>query len=315
MKKVVLITGATGFIGANLLRRMQSREACVHIFMRRGADMWRIKDGMSGVVQHTVDMRSPLEIEKAVMRIRPHVVYHLASYGAYPFQADIDTMIQTDILGTLGLLNAATGIDRLEAFISAGSSTEYGFKQNPMREDDVLEPNTAYGAAKASQTLLAQFFAKTRGIPVVVIRPSLVYGSYEEPTRLIPDAIISHLRKRPLLLSSPAPKKDFVFIEDVLDAMDVMVKNSKKFSGHIFNIASGKEYAVGQVVSLIHELMDITIPYKWGKREGRIWDTSISWVDDVSKARKLLGWKPEHSFESGLTKTIAWFSKNHTLYP
>lgn len=315
MKKKILVTGATGFIGANLIRHGLDAGQNIHILMRRGANVWRIKEVLPRVNTHVVDMRDAKEVAEAVRRIRPQYIFHLASYGAYPFQADVAEMVRTDIGGTLALLQATRNIDGLEAVISAGSSTEYGFKDHPMQESDMVEPNTAYGAAKASQTLWSQFFAISYGLPVVVIRPSLVYGSYEEPTRLIPSAIVAHIRNKPLSLSSPFPKKDFVFIGDVLDACDVLARNAKKYAGEIFNVASGNEYSVGEVVMLVRRLMKRTVPFQWGGHEGRIWDTDTHWVDDVSKAKKYMKWQAKHTFEDGLTKTIRWFEKYHTLYP
>lgn len=314
MTKEILITGATGFIGANVARHALERGDSVHVFMRSSGHNWRIKEIMPRLKMHKVDLRNTSEIRKAVGKIRPHHVYHLASYGAYPFQSQIGEMIRTDVSGTVALLQALRDVNRLEAVISAGSSTEYGFKTKPMKEDDTLEPTTAYGAAKASQTLWSQFYAKAYGLPVMVMRPSLVYGPYEEPTRLIPETIMAHIRKSPLKLSSPFPKKDFVYIEDVLRAFDVFAKHAGKHAGGIFNVASGTEYSVGEVVMLVRRLMDCTIPFQWGGREGRIWDTDVCWVDDISRAKRVLAWQPRHTFEQGLTKTIGWYQKNQRLY-
>ena len=314
-KRNVLVTGATGFIGANLVHRLLERGDRVHVFLRKESNTWRINPVLKKLQVHNTDIRDSKAVQRAVTKIQPRSIFHLASYGAYPFQSEMDDMIETDIIGTVSLLEAARAVRGLEVFISAGSSTEYGFKKYPMREDNFVEPNTAYGVAKASQTLWSQFFASSYGLPVVVVRPSLVYGSYEEPTRLIPDTIVSHLRGRPLALSSPFPKKDFVYIDDVIDALLQVEKKAGAFAGHIFNIASGKEYSVGEVLFLVRRLMKKTVPYEWGGRAGRTWDTDASWVDDISKADTLLKWRPKHSFEEGLTKTIAWFEKNHELYP
>lgn len=314
MSKTVLITGATGFIGANLARHCLTRGDRVHILSRKGSNVWRIRPLLSRLKIHYTDIAHTPHVTKVINHINPNLIYNFASYGAYPLQADVSKMISTNILGTINILKAATRLDRLDIFIHTGSSTEYGFKSHPMREDNFLEPITAYGVAKASQTLWCQFFAKMYSLPVIVIRPSLVYGYYEEPTRLIPSTIISHLRSQTLVLSTPFPKKDFVFIEDVIEAIEKLT-HSRKFTGQIFNIASGKEYSVGEVVFLIRRLMKKSIPYRWGGRERRNWDTDMSWVDDVQKAKRLLGWGAKHSFEKGLLKSIEWFKKNKDLYP
>lgn len=314
-KRRILITGATGFIGANLTRALLAKGEDVHIIIRRESNMWRIAAILKKLTVHTVDIRDERAIGKLLQRLRPRHIYHLAAYGGYSFQADMNKMIDTNIHGTVTFLTAASSLDSLDAFIHAGSSTEYGFKSHAMRETDFVEPNTAYGAAKAAQTLWCQFFAKNHGLPIVIIRPSLVFGYYEEPTRLIPSTILAHMRHAPLHLSSPFPKKDFVFIEDVLDAFYIAAEQARRYRGHIFNIASGEEYSVGEVVFLIRRVMGTSISFKWGEQAGRTWDTENVWVDDISKAKKLLGWKPRHTFEAGLLRDIAWFKKYHMLYP
>ena len=138
MSKEILITGATGFIGANLIRHVLLAGDNAHIVLRKGANAWRIKDMLPRAITHAIDMRNIKDVTRVVRQINPHRVFHLASYGAYPFQADVAEMVRTDVGGTYALLQAARTVDRLEAFISAGSSTEYGVKDHPIRETNTL---------------------------------------------------------------------------------------------------------------------------------------------------------------------------------
>ena len=156
-------------------------------------------------------------MQEALKRVRPRVVLHLATYGAYESQADAHAILHTNILSTLNLLEASaeTGVG---IFVSSGSSSEYGFKAEPMSESDVLEPNSFYAVGKAAQTHLCQYMAKRCALSVAVYRLFSVYGPWEEPTRLLPTLIRRARAGLPLQMVSPRTVRDFVYVDDVLGA-------------------------------------------------------------------------------------------------
>lgn len=308
----VLVTGATGFLGGNFTRRLAGRGGRVHIFVRHGSDFWRIKDIKSRLTIHRVDLTNEQAVAREVAKIQPARIFHFAAHGLYLKQSEIENMVATNIHGTVNLLSAARALKNFEMFINAGDSFEYGLKSKPIREDDLLEPINAYGVSKAAQSLWALYFSQFYKLPVIVLRPSLTYGAYEESRRLVPTAILAHLRGKELRLSSPESRKDFIYMEDVLDAFE-LAGNSLHLAGRIFNIATGKEQSVRDVVTAVRRLTHAKIPFAWNTLERRSWDSARALYDTTASSRDL-GWKPRHSLSAGLDATITWFREYRQLY-
>ena len=308
----ILVTGATGFIGTNIARRLLVEGSNVSIFVRRESDKWRIKDILRDVRVYTVDLKHESEIRKAVNRIRPEIVVHTAVHGGYPFQKDIRKMFAVNIIGTMNLLNVCKD-KGFSFFLNTGSSSEYGIKNRRMKESDILEPAADYGVSKASATLYCQSLAKKEKLPIATLRLFSPYGYFEDSSRLIPYVILSCLKKKSIKLSSPYNVRDFVFIDDVTDIYVKAIERKDAIAGEVLNVGSGREHSVGDTVKKILDLIETQTRLEWG-------DTSNShpepkmWQADISKAKRLLGWTPKHGLDKGLEKTIKWFRKNKNLY-
>lgn len=307
MSTSFLITGATGFIGANLARRLIKEGAEVHILTRKQSNRWRLQDILQKVHEHRVDLRDYERLFKVVQDTRPKFIFHCATYGSYPFQKEENEIIETNILGTINLLRALSDID-YRCFVNTGSSSEYGIKSKPMSEEDLLEPISTYGVSKAATTLFCQAMAKREKRPIVTLRLFSPYGPYEEATRLIPTVIISCLRNENPRLSSPHGMRDFNFVEDIVDAY-LKVIETPNIAGEIFNIGCGEQHSVGEVVDTIIKLSGRKVKPIWGSVSPRPNEPSI-WQADISKAKELLGWHPRYSLREGLSKTIEWFERN-----
>lgn len=306
--KNILITGASGFVGANLARRLVKSRDKIHIIIRKNSNLWRLKDILPKLKIHYADLLDIKKVEAVVKKIKPEVIYHLATFSNY--LAESKELLKTDIFGVLNLLNACqkTGF---EIFINTGSSSEYGAKTKPTKESDILEPNSYYAAAKSCQTLLCQHLAWDKKLPIITLRLFSVYGPYEMP-RLIPTLIKNCLNNRDLNLASPRTNRDFVFVEDAVSAY-LKAAQKPKLAGQIFNIGSGEQSTLKNVVENIVKLTNSKAKQNWNVYPSRDFDTNI-WVADISKAKKLLNWRPRHNLEQGLKKTINWFKKNQYLY-
>jgi len=309
--KVFLITGGTGFIGSLLVRRLVSNNEEVHLIIRKESKLWRIQDIADKIMCHTSDLSDADALKKIIEKIKPSIIYHLATYGAYAYQDEADRIIKTNILGTWNLLKAIADLN-YELFVNTGSSSEYGFKQFPMRETDLLEPASYYAVTKCSQTLLCYHVARDEKKPIVTLRPFSVYGPYEEPTRFIPTLMRALYFKEPINLVSPEISRDQIYVEDVVDAY-LLVDRLKNFAGEIFNIGTGVQSSIREVVETTVRVTGRTTDFRWGEMKRRMWDTS-NWVADVSKARSLLGWVPKMSPEKGLSLMWEWFVANRSFY-
>ncbi|HIH04914.1 TPA: NAD-dependent epimerase/dehydratase family protein [Candidatus Woesearchaeota archaeon] len=308
----VLITGATGFIGANLARALVDDHE-VYLLLRSRKHAWRIADILDRVQVADADLLDAKGLATALRRMRPECIFHLAAYGAYPrTQTDAQSIFSTNIRGTFNLLQAARGVD-YRCFVNTGSSSEYGIKSRPMRESDLLEPNTLYGISKAAATMLCAHEAREQGRPIVTLRPFSAYGYYEEPFRLVPSVILRCLRGEDVPLSSGEQKRDYVFIEDIVEAYRKAMR-LKSPRGDVFNLGSGKDVSVREVATAIHALARGKGRLLFGKMRRAAFDTASCWKADTKKTAKVLGWKSRTVLKDGLQKTIRWFRENKAMY-
>jgi len=302
-RRRILVTGAAGFVGAVLTRRLLADGHVVHTLFKSTTAPWRLAGVEHDLQQHQADLRDEDALRKVIASIRPEVIYHLATHGAYPSQTDADGIIQTNILGTWNLLKALSHGD-YEVFVNSGSSSEYGFKEYAMRETDLLEPNSYYAVAKCAQTLLCQHVAQTESRPITTFRLFSVYGRYEEPSRLIPTLIRRCLAGEDLTLVDPDIARDFVYVDDVVDAY-LRTDQLSQLRGEVINIGTGVQSPIRKVAELIQHHTGAKVACHWGSMPARIWDAK-TWVADCTKSARLLGWRPTTMLSEGLQQTIAW---------
>jgi nucleoside-diphosphate-sugar epimerase len=300
-----IITGATGFVGANLARRLLAEGREVHLLVRPQYTAWRIREIERDVRLHVVDLEDTDSLARVVGSIRAESIFHLAAYGAYASQADIHRMVATNITGTINLVQAClkTGF---EAFVNTGTSSEYGFKSLAPSEDEPLEPNSSYAVTKASATLFCRHIAETHSVNLSTLRLYSTYGPYEEPSRLMPALIMRGLEGALPPLANADAAHDFVYVDDVCDAYVLAARQKTAEHGAIYNVGTGKQTMLSEVVRLAQRLMAIQAEPIWNSMQDREWDTAV-WVSNSEKIRRGLGWRPRHSFEQGFTETLGWF--------
>lgn len=307
--KTILVTGAAGFIGSHLTKKLIASNSKLHLFLRKSTNTWRIKDILPHVKLYTVSLQNQAELKKTVSKIRPQIIYHLAAYGNYSYEDKVSDIIKTNLIGTANLICALNEI-QYEFFVNTGSSSEYGFKRKPMKESDILEPNSFYAATKAAGTFFCQVMARSHKKPIVTLRPFSVYGPFEEPRRFIPTLILNILAKKSINLTSGSTRHDFIFVNDVVDCYIKIAKKIKSLKyGEIFNVGTGKQYSNQEVVHILEKLFGRKVIIRKESYPNRNWDSDY-WVSDISKTRKFLDWKPENNLTDGLKKTLKWFKQN-----
>jgi nucleoside-diphosphate-sugar epimerase len=303
--KRVLVTGATGFVGANLARRLLRDGHEVHLLVRPQHQTWRIHDIRNAVQLHEVELADEARLTDTVHQIRPEWVFHLAAYGAYPSQRDLRQMVQSNFIGTINLVEACltTGF---EAFVNTGSSSEYGFKDHPPTEQEGLEPNSDYAVTKASATLYCRHVAQSRRVHLPTLRLYSVYGPFEEPSRLMPTLIGYGLRRKLPPLVSPDIARDFVFTEDVDDAYLLAATCPGQELGAVYNVGTGRQTSLDEVVAVARKVLGIAAKPQWGSMARRQWDTH-TWVANIQAIQRGLGWQPRFTVEQGFRAMTEWF--------
>jgi nucleoside-diphosphate-sugar epimerase len=307
-----LVTGASGFIGANLVRHLLKVGHEVIAVSRPRATQWRL-NGLSRELRILeLDLGDSRAIQRAVDTARPEWIFHLAAHGAYEWQTDLETMVSVNIGATAALLTAARHVEA-QAFIHAGSSSEYGVKTHPPREDEWLEPNSVYAVTKAAATHLTAL-ARTQGLPATTLRLYSIYGPWEDPGRLIPALVREALRGELPPLVSPHTARDFLFVEDCCDAL-VRAASAAAPSGPgaILNIGSGTQTRLDELVEIARQALDVRVHPRWGTMNARRWDASV-WVSDPQAALEHLGWRASTGLSEGLTRTSAWLRAHPALW-
>lgn len=309
--KSVLVTGGAGFVGANLVRRLVSRGHSVNLLARKETDLWRLADIKKEINIQKGDLLDSTWLKKRLKSSKPDIIFNFAQYGGYFYQKDWERVAKTNLFGTVNLLAAAEEAG-FEKFIHTGSSSEYGAKKKPMSEKDLLEPYGIYGVSKAAATLYCQHRGRDAKLPVITLRLFSPYGPWEEPARLVPTVLLKCLNGEALELVSPSVGRDFVYIDDVVDAY-LAAMEKKNVQGEIVNVCAGKQGTLEEIGKMVLAITGAKIKINWGTYEKRNYDTDV-WVGNPDFAKKFLGWEAKTGLRKGLKRTFDWIKNNQKLY-
>ena len=299
-----LVTGASGFVGANLARRLVRDGHDVHLLLRPEYQPWRVRAIADRVHLHEADITNADDVRRMMQSAHPDYVFHLAAFGAYSHQRDLDRMVATNIVGTARLLDAAVEAG-VKAFVHSGSSSEYGLKNTAAREDDRLEPNSDYAVTKGAATHYCRHVAVSRDFNAITLRLYSIYGPWEAPTRLVPVLLTHALRGEWPPLTPPSTARDFVYVDDAVEAMLAVAAAPSVPRGAIYNVCSGVQTTLADVVDTVRDLLAIEAEPRWSTMAPRDWDTD-RWVGSPDAIAQAVGWRATTPLREGLSRTLAW---------
>jgi nucleoside-diphosphate-sugar epimerase len=305
-----LVTGGTGFLGTNLSARLLADGHEVHVLVRPGSDPWRLTALRPHIHLHEADVRDGAAVQRVCDLIRPTWAFHLAASGNSAWETDARQIIDVTLLGAVNVFDAAVRIG-CEAIVHAGSSSEYGFSTGATAETDRLAPNSTYAVAKAAATLHGQQRARAHGDPIVTLRFYSVYGPWEEPARFLPALIVRGLIGEWPPLVQPSIARDFVHVDDAVEACVLGARAAVAQRGEVFNVGTGVQTTAGDVAALAQRVLPLPGDPPWGRMPARAWDTA-TWLADVRFITGTLGWHPQVSFEEGFRRFVAWFKEEPT---
>jgi nucleoside-diphosphate-sugar epimerase len=306
--KRTIVTGASGFIGANLARRLIADGNETHVFTRPDSDPWRLDEIRHDVHFHHIALDDAEGVMRDVASIKPDCVFHLAAHGGYSWQTDAQRIVRSNVVGTVNLVEACLKVG-FDAFVNAGSSSEYGVTDHAPSEKDPLEPNSVYAVTKATATMYCRHIARTKDVQMSTLRLYSAFGPFEESRRLIPSLILRGLDGELPPLTDPNTARDFVYIDDVVDAFLLAASRSTQERGAIYNVGTGVQTTVRDAVEVAQKVLKISAAPRWGTMPDRSWDTTV-WVADNQKIRTELDWSPQHTFEQGFRRAVEWFRTN-----
>lgn len=296
--KNVLITGSSGFVGTHLQRKLSSLGACV-----------------IGVSRHTrnkqtriVDITDFKKINSLIKKEKIDICFHLASESLVESgQSEPYNTFKTNIEGTLNILECAR-INKLARIIIASTSHVYGNAKPPFVEFYPPKPSRPYETSKTCTDLIAQSYANTFGLPVLIPRFVNIYGPGDlNFNRLIPKTLKNVLNNKSPEMWGGNAKRDYLYIDDVINAYIMLAEIDLKKIGNnrIFNFGSDNVLSVKEIIEKIIYYTNSKFKIKKIKneRELEIKIQFSSW----KKANRLLGWKPDNSIDSGFAKTVDWY--------
>lgn len=318
--KKILVTGADGFIGSHLVEELVKKGYQVKAFVYYNSfNTWGWLDTLPEEVMKSVeifqgDIRDPNGVEEAMRGV--DAVFHLAALIAIPYSYHSpDTYVDTNIKGTLNVLQAARKLNTKRVLVTSTSEV-YGTAQYvPIDEKHPFQGQSPYSATKIGADRLAESFYRSFQLPVTIVRPFNTYGPRQSARAVIPTIIMQLLSgSTEIKLGSLTPTRDFNYVKDTVHGF-IAIFQSDRTIGEEINIATQKEISIGQ---LAKELIDQINP------QARILCDEQRLRPEKSEVNRLLGcnekilrltdWKPEYSMEKGLAETIKFLSANLERY-
>ncbi len=319
----VLVTGADGFIGSHLTEALVRRGHDVRAFVLYNSfNSWGWLDRAAPEIRDSLDVfagdvRDPHGVMTA-LRGR-EAVLHLAALVSIPYSYHSpDTYVDTNVKGTLNVLQGARSLDGIRV-IHTSTSEVYGTARFvPITEEHPLQGQSPYSASKIGADQMAYAFHAAFGIPVTIVRPFNTYGPRQSTRAVIP-TIITQIANgaRQIKLGALHPTRDFSYVKDTVDGF-IAALSSAACDGEVVNLGSNFELSIGAVAQVVAQVMDADIELECDETRLRPEGSEVErlWADN-EKAKRLFGWSPAYSgldgFERGLRETVAWFREPTNL--
>jgi dTDP-glucose 4,6-dehydratase len=314
-----MVTGAGGFIGSHLVEELVRRGARVRAFVHyrvmgergllEGADP-EVLDAVEFVSGDLRDVETVMRAVKGNDR-----VFHLGALIGIPYsyQSPRD-VVETNVTGTLNVLQACRGAE-VSQLLHTSTSEVYGTARIvPIAEDHPLQGQSPYAATKIGADHLVESFSRSYGLPAVIVRPFNTYGPRQSARAIIPTVISQALAGETLRLGSLEPTRDFNFVGDTATGF-IKVAESGATTGEVFNLGTGTETSIGEVVEIVGKLVGKPLIVEQDPQRVRPPASEVErLIADASKARDRCEWTPQVNLEEGLQRTIDWIAEHRALY-
>jgi nucleoside-diphosphate-sugar epimerase len=304
----VLLTGAAGFIGSSIVRKLiKKRNYQIITPLLKVNKAWRLENHLKKIKVIKCDLTNYVAVGDLIKTYKPQYVVHLATRGVYPREWN-------DRLGILKgnydmSVNLLEAIRRhhiksnfLKHFINTGSVFEYGTKKGKVSEENVIlnDNLNEYSASKKATTALTLTYKDN--FPLTIIRPFTAYGPYGDKERFIEASILRALKNEPIRIVEGIIR-DFIYVDDIAEVFTKSIGNKKVF-GEIVNAGSGEgvtlEETAKHIIKITKSKSKIIIDNSYRRKKD-----SCCWAD-IEKAKRRLGWRPSVNIDNGISRTLDW---------
>lgn len=301
-----LVTGASGHLGASLVRLLVLQGEQVICLVRPQSDLWRLSDVLDKVQLVQAELGEYQSVRDQIIAARPEAIYHLAWYGVTADKRNDPAQITRNVAGTLQLAEIVHSAG-CKTWVGVGSQAEYGPYDVPLQEKLIAHPVTTYGVSKYCSGLLIEKMCDLVGMRFVWVRLLATYGPKDDPRHLIPSVIHKLLAREKPSLTTGEQQWDYLYVDDAAQAIERLGQNAE--ARGFYNLGSGQTRSVRHIVEYIRDLIDPSLPLGLGDLQYRP-DQVMFLRADISRLCQITGWRPAVSLEDGLARTVNWYKKN-----
>lgn len=319
MKKM-LVTGADGFIGSHLTESLLKKGYTVKAFtMYNSFNTWGWldtlpKEELQEIEIFSGDIRDPNGVREALKGIDE--VFHLAALIAIPFSYySPDSYVDTNIKGTLNVLQAVKELGTERVLITSTSEVYGSAQYVPIDEKHPFQGQSPYSATKIGADRLAESFYRSFNVPISIVRPFNTYGPRQSARAVIPTIITQLLSgMEEIKLGDLTPTRDFNYVKDTVAGF-IAIAESDYTIGEEINIASQQEISIGDLANEIIRQINPNAKVVYDKERLRPKKSEVNrLLGSNEKIRRLTNWKPQYTFEQGISETISWMKNNLNRY-
>ncbi len=309
--KNVLVTGGAGLVGSHVVEKLLSVGAKVFVMdLKVLPDSYFAREKLNEKSEIIIqDVRNTQEVINVVNKNNIAYIFHLA---AQPLVGEAllspELTLDTNIMGTVSVLEAARLCLKIKGLIAASSDKAYGKNSYNVAEDQPMSGDHPYDVSKSAADLICFAYQHTYNLPITVSRFGNIFGPGDlNFSRIVPGFMDSLINAKNLEIRSDGSfVRDYVYVKDVADGYVVLAEQISKATGHAFNFSSGHNFSVLDLIKKMEDVLQKKVGYTiLNNQQNEIPAQSLNF----QKVKEQLGWQPKYSFEDGVKETYEWYKK------